>query len=533
MLSSSIFFLFINSTLARLQTFYYHSMAYRFYLMLKESFETSFSLRIFTRIEAVLKRASKTSAIWGVLSRPSALTAMWENSLFCRMLNLPGKLFAALYSKVAGVFEKSVVYRILSAFFDRQELVIGATIAAIVSVPDHMWYNMYALILTTALLLLHLIKVSAKVAGLSGFRRMDFPLFAFFFALILSALTSVLLAPSLNAAVLYTVNFLLALIIIDTLLTKDAIIDFSVMLAFAAVAMGLYGIYQWKIVGVFLDTAFVDTRLYSDMQGRIFATMGNPNIFAEALLLTVPFLFSAFFNAETIGKKAFYLCMSLPPMLCLYLTGSRSAWGAFAVACVAYLFLVDRRLVPFGFLLGISALPLLPIFVPSFYNRLITAFNTNDTSRVYREYIFTQATYMLKDYWSCGVGLGIDAFRSVFLNYVNIYYKNVIHTHNSYMQLWLESGISALAFFVWAVLRQFKTILRVVFDGGDQGLGVDAALKIKNQKLRNVSASAAMSLVGIIAMGFFDNIWFYNRITMLIFVVFALIIAIGHTETAA
>ena len=515
MFGSSLFFSFINSALAWLQTVFYHSMAYRVFRAFADAFETSFSLRVFTGIEQGLKRASEGSLIWKALSKPSALGDFWRHSLLCRILNSPGKLFAAIYSKIGGVFSESVLCRVLCALFGRMEIVLGLSIIAVVAVPDNRWYNMYALILVAAFFALYLLKIGVQGGDTLGVERVDFPFFLFFLTLMLSALTSVLPGSSLNSAVLYSIDFLLALIIVNTLLTEKTILNFSVLLGVAAGVMGLYGIYQWKFVGVFLNTAFVDTRIFSDMQGRVFSTMGNPNILAEALLLTIPFLFSSFFNADTLGKKAFFLILALPPVLCLYLSGCRSAWGAFAVACLVYLFLIDRRLVPFALLLGLSALPLLPIFFKSFYNRLISAFNSNDSSRVYREYIFGQATYMLRDYWATGVGLGIDAFRSVFLNYVNIYYKNVIHTHNSYMQLWLESGICGLASFIWVILRLCKSSLSAVFGG-------------TGKKLKNVSASAAMSLTGILAMGFFDNIWFYNRITMLLFAVIALVISIGR-----
>ena len=223
---------------------------------------------------------------------------------------------------------------------------------------------------------------------------------------------------SVNYFIQYMTAFIAVIIIVSSMKNVDnlnTVIEFAV---FAVFLTSLYGIWQWKVVGIQVNPSLTDVTLNQGMTGRVYSTMGNPNVYGELLVLIMPFFGAIIFNTKSIINKIIYSLMSVPVLVILLKTGSRSAWVAFAFAVFVFVFFKNKKLLPFLIIAGILAIPLLP---SSIYRRILTLFNPNDTSLKYRKQILEPAMPMLKDFWFGGVGLGNKVF--------NIIYKGINHLH--------------------------------------------------------------------------------------------------------
>jgi len=271
----------------------------------------------------------------------------------------------------------------------------------------------------------------------------------------------------------------------------------------------IYGIYQWKVVGIEVNPSLTDLTINQGVGGRVYSTMGNPNVYGELLVLTLPFFGSIILNENSFFKKIFWIILSLPILLVLLKTSSRSAWIAFAIAVFIFIFLWNKKYTPYLILLGVVALPFLP---SSIYKRILTVFNPNDTSLKYRKQILGPAFAMLRDYWLTGVGLGSRIVNIIYQRYKSFGLTTVAHTHNLYVQLWLEAGICAIVSFMLTIFR----LIRNTF----------VAIKEKNNpSINNILIASLSGILGLCVMGFADHIWFYNRLLFMFWINISIILA--------
>src|SRR5699024_4989613 len=234
-------------------------------------------------------------------------------------------------------------------------------------------------------------------------------------------------------------------------------------------------------------------------------------VYGEALVLLMPFIISTMINTKQKFLKIFYSGGFLLCLVILLKTGSRSAWIAFAFAMATFIYFKDKRWIPVFLVLGILLIPFLPA---SIYNRILSIFNSNDTSLKYRKLILQPTLPMLRSYGLTGVGLGTDAFKIVFERFKTFDLKTVSHTHHLFLQLWLESGILALLTFLWMGFRLIKKVRYMT-------------KYHPSHRLTNLSIGALSGIAGVVIMGFADYIFFYHRI-FLIFWLNAAIILCSH-----
>lgn len=113
---------------------------------------------------------------------------------------------------------------------------------------------------------------------------------------------------------------------------------------------------------------------------------------------------------------------------------------------------------------------------------------------------------MLKDFWYCGVGIGEAAFGNVYPSY-SLNAVSAPHAHNLYLHILSETGILGMSAVIVLIVLFYKYIS-------------SAAIKNSENKITAVSLGAAM--IGYLAQGMFDNVWYNYRIYFFFFVVLAL-----------
>lgn len=458
------------------------------------------------------KRTLNNSTIFNYLKNPDFFQSIWVNSLLFRILNIsinyPIKLLRNIYIKWNDVFSNSLFIKIMGTLSDNFHFILGLFLIINMIIPDHRWYNKYGVILTLLIFIMFIVKSILKRDINIDLSSIDYMLIIFFLSIFMSAITSLFPRDSLNYLIYYFITFLTIIVIVSSINSSKELDILIKLIVFGTFLTAIYGIYQWKVVGIEVNPSLTDLTINQGMGGRVYSTMGNPNVYGELLVLTLPFICPIILNEKSLLKKIFWIIISLPILLIMIKTGSRSAWVAFAIAIFIFVFLWNKRYTPYLILLGIIALPFLP---SSIYKRIMTIFNPNDTSLKYRKQILGPAFAMLRDYWLTGVGLGSRVVNIIYQRYKSFGLTTVAHTHNLYVQLWLEAGIAGLISLIVLMFR----IVRNTF------------ITIKNKSntdLNNILIASLSGILGLCVMGFADHIWFYNRLLFMFWINIAIIL---------
>lgn len=115
---------------------------------------------------------------------------------------------------------------------------------------------------------------------------------------------------------------------------------------------------------------------------------------------------------------------------------------------------------------------------------------------------------MLKDFWLFGIGLGEEAFNSVYPFYA---YSAVVapHSHNLFLQIWVETGLAGIITFIIILLAWLR----------QAGFGHTAA---KEKTKKTMIVAIAAGVIGFLAQGMFDNCFYNYRVVMVFWFVLAL-----------
>ena len=289
------------------------------------------------------------SSIIGWFRKDGVLVRMWEHSAILRfadwLLNLIPNLLGSLYDRLKPWFQKSLIYRVLN-FLAGHVAELGALfVLASLIIPYSYWNNRYSTLAAVILLGLFLIKTMGDRSVKFAVKAIDLFMFLFMLCILLAHVFSAYPQLSLRFLVFYGTDFLIMLILVSSIRTKE---QFSTVLEIIMVGValaGLYGFYQ-GIVGVPVIQSQVDLDLNEGMPGRVFSVFGNSNIFAQIIVMFVPFFAAIILSARGWQKKALFLVAALPSLAALLMTYSRSGYVGLAVTALVFVFLVRRSLIP-------------------------------------------------------------------------------------------------------------------------------------------------------------------------------------------
>lgn len=234
-------------------------------------------------------------------------------------------------------------------------------------------------------------------------------------------------------------------------------------------------------------------------QKRALAFFESPNYLAMYL---VPLTILAFGYLKSRG--AWLLTLALP-VTAILLSGSRS--GIFALVAGAVLvWLLGRshsRMFAWG-VVGLSVLAVVAMMV----------LTQNDASSgSLRQYIWQQSLTFGADHWLTGIGPG--QFQDYFVQHADrassaysFVLPYALHPHNLLLGFWLSTGLAGLAGFVWLVVELVGLARKKV--GDPLVLGAFGAL------------------VAILAHGLFDTTYFKNDLSLIFFLIAAIIVVRGQ-----
>jgi O-antigen ligase len=308
-------------------------------------------------------------------------------------------------------------------------------------------------------------------------------------------------AQSLASAAVYMVFISTVFLFMILLKNKDLLKAVLALAVSAAAIASLYGIYQYVTGNI--EVGWADSEMFEGMK-RIYSTFENPNVFGEYLLISIPFAMALFFGSKKTIWKILWLGAGGLMFVALLLTMSRGCWIGLAVGVFIYFAIADRRYL----WIFPAAVLVLPFVLPqSVLGRLLSIGNLDDSSSLYRLYIWLGTISMLKDYWPTGVGLGTKAFSGIYSAYA---YNGVPapHAHNLYLQILSETGAAGLLSFAWVSIKAFRNSVSTSFG--------------KERFKKHIGAGLAAALTGFFVQGVFDNVFYNYRIYLLFFITVAI-----------
>lgn len=216
----------------------------------------------------------------------------------------------------------------------------------------------------------------------------------------------------------------------------------------AATVVGIYGMIQFFFLLTPASAQWVDKAAFPLLYQRMYATLYNPNLLAQFLLMTLSVsVFLAGSRRRPAYRRVLY-GVSLLLAVCTVLTYSRGAWLALAALTVYLGAVRDKR----WWLLLLVVPGVLTVYHGGLTYRLLSVFTTHsqDTSVIMRWSMWKSALQMTAAHPALGIGWG--EFKFVYPHYnwlIRHAGMTIYHAHNMFLNILAETGMGGIFFFLW------------------------------------------------------------------------------------
>ncbi|PIG93804.1 IctB family putative bicarbonate transporter [Gloeocapsopsis sp. IPPAS B-1203] len=290
-----------------------------------------------------------------------------------------------------------------------------------------------------------------------------------------------------------------------------------------ALLVSVYGLRQWFFGATALAT-WVDPESPLSKTTRVYSYLGNPNLLAGYLLPAIAFSAMAIFAWRGWIPKVLALTMLLVNMACLILTFSRGGWiGLLALVVTLLVLLVywlSIQLPPFWrmwslpiLLVGmLSVLILAILFVEPVRDRVLSIFaGRGDSSNNFRINVWLAVIDMIRDRPILGIGPGNTAFNRIYPLYQQPKYT-ALSAYSVLLEIAVETGLIGFFCFVWLIIVMLS-----------QGLTQLQRLRQHNHREGFWLMAAIAIVVGMLAHGTVDTVWYRPEVSTLWWLTVALI----------
>ncbi len=264
---------------------------------------------------------------------------------------------------------------------------------------------------------------------------------------------------------------------------------------------------------------------------RIFGWLDNPNLLAGYLIPICPLALALGFSALSARK---FLLAALPliaaAIICvaIVLTGSRGGYLAIAGAAASISFMAVARLwiakpkarifiivlcvaIPILLLLGLH-------FVPSFEQRVTSIFAGREhSSNSYRINVWIASWRMFLDNWWIGIGPGNKTFRLAYGLYMVSGFDALV-TYCVPLEVAVESGVVGLLACACMLIALFARA-HISFWSSNAN-PADKSLSLEQW----LTAGATAAIVGLLAQGMVDTVFYRPQVDFIFWLVVALIV---------
>lgn len=244
---------------------------------------------------------------------------------------------------------------------------------------------------------------------------------------------------SLGAIVLLCMNLGLYLILVNQL-KCNGWSSFNRVLDAGCTLVCFYGIYQFTSGKLVMPQSWVDVNSYGSI-ARMYSTLLNPNIFAAYLAINLTLGISRLIDT---GRDKLLQVNMLLASVCLLLSYSRGGYLAFLAAMLVLILMKkgNKQLV-----LYTSAMTVIFILINirGGASRIALSAVYKDSSSLYRLEIWKSAFRMFLEEPLLGYGPGTTWYY--LSNGSDKLYSYILHSHNIYLQVAAELGITGLIAF--------------------------------------------------------------------------------------
>ena len=271
-----------------------------------------------------------------------------------------------------------------------------------------------------------------------------------------------------------------------------------------------------------------------EVMTRVYGTLKpyNPNLFGGYMLsivplfITLPFIFTDIFVLSNRNKN---ILVFITCILCLFsstaliLTGCRGAYiGLFFeiifTLVILYKYIKSELKKLLMYISGLLTLlvSFIVVSISSLRARIFSIFAMrSDSSNSFRFNVYNSCIEMFKDNWLLGIGCGNQNFREIYGLYMKTGF-DALSAYNIYLEIAVESGIFALIAFLMFLFNIIKNAITYIFNSKDtNSIYVFAAL---------------ISIIGMLAHGFVDTVFFRPQIQFTFWIMIAIIRTIVDKE---
>lgn len=290
-----------------------------------------------------------------------------------------------------------------------------------------------------------------------------------------------------------------------------------------ALIVSVYGVRQWFFGAKALAT-WVDPESPLSQTTRVYSYLGNPNLLAGYLLPAVILSLMAIFAWQGWFPKALALTMVLVNTYCFYLTLSRGGWIGLVVAIFALLVLLvywwSIHLPTFWrtwslpiTLGGMSLLLALAVlFVEPVRDRVLSMFaGRGDSSNNFRINVWAAVQEMIQDRPIIGIGPGNTAFNKIYPLYQRPRFT-ALSAYSIWLEVAVETGFIGLFCFIWLLVVTVN-----------QGILQLQRLRLTGSHEAYWLMGAIATLLGMLAHGTVDTVWYRPEVSTLWWLMVALI----------
>ena len=300
-------------------------------------------------------------------------------------------------------------------------------------------------------------------------------------------------------------------VVINTIRTKKQLLALIKVFLASAFLVGVYGVIQ-NFTGVSSTESWIDEEMFTDIKVRVYSFFNNPNVLGEFLVLTIPVAVALIWNKVREEHRTVFGIVLLVMAACMIFTWSRGAWLGMLIAVAIFLAMSDKRWVFVGALAVIS----IPIALylsgsSAIVERILSIGNTADTSTAYRVSIWRASAKILRDFWLPGIGIGSDAYKAVYPIYALPGADFALHSHNLYLQFWVETGIIGITSLAGLALGFLKNVF-----------SADIVKNIKKNDIAKLTVALGAGFIGFMAQGLTDYVWYNYKILMIFWIIIAL-----------
>ena len=330
-------------------------------------------------------------------------------------------------------------------------------------------------------------------------------------ALLYGTLNSFTFAKSAQIFLIYLAYVLFYFILINTITTPGKWRGLIVSFVLMACLVAMYGVLQ-NFTGISSTQSWVDSEMFTSIKTRVYSTFDNPNVLGEFLVIMIPTTIALIWANKKQGHKLIYTFVVLMMCACIVFTWSRGAWLGVMLAVALFLLIMDKRWA----LAGLVGLMMIPFVLGSnnpIADRILSIGNTEDTSTAYRVSIWQGSINLIKDFWLSGIGLGSEAYSMVYPKYALAGANFALHSHNLFLQIWVEMGVIGIISFLALIVAFFKQAFSMLVYRG------------RGRLLSTVVIAASAGVLGYLFQGLTDNVWYNYKMLLIFWIVLGLVSA--------